>query len=341
MGSFNSTCFASHQGIHSGDRCRIFLVRQQTSYRPVRVRRRDGSEEFRPGPYFQTTSPTGLWCPIASSLEAVYDDRQAYTLVDSPSNRRALSTWLAYVASFGDTTLLEPATAQTREEVGFDPSEVLKRLAPELSRRTEEARNSAVVPFEILSDADFEEASAVMAEMTHVMSEGRLFGRSVICQESQPLQIAAMHKAAYWELIDQARTSEFRIRKLSSSEECVDSILEKAMAATSPIAATSFLDELKPGNSMYAALQGGSSLILRTLFQLGEGKCTPDEAREVLLEAVHARYVLEGLDDLVIKFSPSLYAPEYGQNEPGWAYHLFVERVSGQVCAELSSRYDE
>lgn len=68
MGSYNHTCFVTHQTIATDDNVRLWLVRRQPDISSF-------------------TRPDSMWSPIGASIEAKYDDYGLYTLNDGGRDR--------------------------------------------------------------------------------------------------------------------------------------------------------------------------------------------------------------------------------------------------------------
>ena len=68
MGSYNHTCFVTHQTIATDDNVRLWLVRRKPEISSF-------------------TRPDSMWSPIGASIEAKYDDCGLYTLNDGGRDR--------------------------------------------------------------------------------------------------------------------------------------------------------------------------------------------------------------------------------------------------------------
>lgn len=89
MGSFNTTCFATHQTIAPNDGVLVFPIYQFHGYAPVDVVDPDDEEQRFINAYGPTEFiyPDALWRPLGCALRGTYDDYGIFALEQCAMNR--------------------------------------------------------------------------------------------------------------------------------------------------------------------------------------------------------------------------------------------------------------
>lgn len=357
MGSFNTTCFVTRQTIAPGDACRVVPILQKKSFKPVKMQFKDQSYE-RYGATDSTCYPDAFWGPAGDFIEAKYYDYGQVEVLDMPKNRLLMFEF--FLDLLENAPVVEQGENQYHD-VPFDFNRFMADKAPKLKQRLDDKN------FEGFHEdpAVFEDLVTLWNYTWDAAHEHRLF-HAKSARDPRPMQFAVMHEAAFQALIAQtaAHTTwqgesleqmAFLTRSLAKAkdeaEEVVASMRTEILKPDLPADQRPALEEAVASQLEFSFIQNLRDAIFglsnsfdrmsmsdyRQIRQVGKdylrGTATVEDVKRRLQHMLDARYVMSGLEELNLHFSPVMYASQDYNNSIGRAYLKLVTDVSTHVSA--------
>ena len=357
MGSFNTSCFASHQTVAPNDRCMVMLIQQQASFSPVKMS--IGAETVeRYGICHSGCYADAFWKPVTCFISATYDDYGQ--VVPDFSEGAARESFILWLATLRRMDIKVHPGENTCHDIDFDLEAFLQKQAPLLRQVIEELRSPHdsrhAAPDEALLQAELLECWSYLHDR---MREQRLFQLSS-SREPRPVQLAILHESAYKalaQMIDsetnwQGETLERRawfVRTVSAArEEALESVqrvesddtsrlLEKkdyflAMAGFhfESLIRDAFRRIAESDNSPIFRMVGHNKKALQSFLS---GDLSAEGYFDVLAPLIEQAYVMGGLNMLNLRITPQIYAGQDYDNSIGQSYRKFLNVVEEQVSA--------
>lgn len=353
MGSYSTTCFASHQTIAERDKCRVIAIRQASGFNPVVMTQGDQIFE-RYGVANSTCHPDAFWEPASPFIEAAYYDYGQVHLAMTEATREAL------VGFYRELLTDAPVVAQGENpshDVPFDLASFIQEKAEVLAVVV--SSQKAQVP---LDDKAFDEALiACWDYIWQVAEENRLFLLNYK-GDPRPLQFAVIHEDAYQALVARTTAGTNWAGDSMAPTEVLQRILAKARKDAKEYRARLAAQRAEQGTEAAAKQQETDALLARfhfaervrgsfdqltqvgrhnviannlcfdTAMDFAEGKLTEEQCIAALRPLLTPLYAIAAMENLNIKFSPIEYAGQDHSNEIGQAYAAFVAEASKKVC---------
>jgi hypothetical protein len=344
MGSFNTTCFASGQTIAPGDRAFIMPILQASGDDAVEMAY-GGKQYSLYGIANSTCYPHAFWEPYGGFLEGTYDDYGEFELVDTPINRARLLQFIADLVK-------KSAVVREGENECHDIPVILAYYVEEQTPLVHAAlagSHQAALDRHAGSTALLHEMKGAWNYAREAACEHRLF--AVNYQgEVRPLQFSVMHGVAFDGLT---------ARYASYKRECFDNALDAIQGQPGPEAlaqvsdpelleALTYMRSMKfmrhferLGRFEGLSYPGEAAAIEEALDAYGAGRLDAEGLFAALEPLLDARCVIQGLDNLNLKFSPQVYAGQDYRNEIGRGYAAFVQATSEGVSKIRRDRYGD
>ncbi len=346
MGSFNTTCFASHQTIAPDDDCFIFPISQKTTYKPVDLVFTRGDKVTEISRYGFSNSncySSAFWGFEGPMLKGKYDDYGRFQLERRNENFRMLRYFL---------NILEMKVCDVKqgENSSHDLPLDFKSLYSSKEKYT----------------AD--QLEEIFGKLWNVSSESRLF---VMNYSGEPVAVsfAVMHKCV----------GDYFIKDVSSHQDWHGNSLEQKKYFNSYLnnkwndmkeifaeklkdpekkkqtysffaVNVSSLDGFSIGESEGSGIRNKyphyDEVVDKIMKHLESGADTFDQkfSDEILAyfkTQMDHRYINSGLDSLNIKLSPIVYASQDYSNDLGNSYLKMVQFANEQVNNIVKQKYGE
>lgn len=358
MGSFNTSCFASHQTIAPREKCYVIPIIQRHGFDPVDVTHEEKTtQEW--GLTDSTCYPNGFWRVLSGFIEATYNDYGRVLVTNTPRN--------AYLLFHLFSTLYKSVGVVAQgnnpyHDVPYNLPQFIAEKTPLLHTMLGEKGSNAGTPDR---DALFEELVKVWDYTWEVAQEQRLFAASRNGGGLRPVQFAVLHTESYTRLVDIASQGHSWDGTPFEPRARVEALLKKATAEMDEF----FAEELKDlmaehnagpteelsrelaeleiskrlmtvsqffeGFSRIASFESGFSLLEMGLRpkvkQHFENKLSLDEFFEKILPFLKDRYAMNALESLNLHLTPMVYTTQDYSNDIGTAYTRFVQEVSRAV----------
>lgn len=343
MGSYNITCGLSGQVIATGDKCRVIPILQQSTFSKVGLTLGD-LELGMYGVANTTCHPGSHWSPITGFISGVYEDYGHILPDDTTANRLVMADF------FGRLLRDSPVVSQGENachDVPFNLPAFMAAKTPLLALRYQEAGRFEPVN---LDGVSFDLLETVWDYIWEVAEEHRLFLRD--SGRVRPLQFAAFHSAATDYLI--TWTSDSKGWDGASYE--LGALLKRNLTEMGQRAAElratdsekKFYYRMQLRDGLNLNLSSGASSVLLPFTHghmswidqlLDEGLPFPDFV-ERMRPSMEGVYILKGMDDLNLKFSPIVYAGQDYENGQGKAFAKFVGNVAKAVTKGCAARFE-
>lgn len=366
MGSFNTSCFASHQTIAPGDKCYVLPLVQRVSFEAIPVHYKgELTQEF--GITDSIVYPNGFWQLLGGFIEAKYDDYGRVEVSRTPRNFALLAH---FFSALRRTAGKVEQGRNPYHDVPYDLETFLASNAP-LFLKSLDPQGTQELPADVGSQV-FDELLKVWVYTWEAAQEHRLFV-SRRDKVLRPAQFAILHSESYdylasltakqstWDDVSLEPRSYFDWMLGRVAEELAD--IEKTMrdslgdqyeelqkaqpnqlaavvsGAMYPVQST-FFEELKG----LAHFERDLSLLERDCLRAPVGaylkkELSADELFEQVKPFVEDRAVLSALEALNLYITPLVYAGQDYTNELGGAYAKFVRSVSASVTKARKARY--
>ena len=354
--SFYTTCFATNQVIRDGDKCRIIPIRQMATYKPVALTLGDKSATLY-GASHSVCHPDSFWCPAGAFIPATYSDEGWNVTLEL--NDRARTNLVEF---FWQALKNCPDAAQgenTSHEPSFSFSAFMKKNTPglvALFAKPELRRPYGVFPLESsVLDSEIEACQKYIWKAAH---HQRVFMRDYL-GEFRPLEFAVMHEETYQALLEAMSTSmkfgqsqapeAFFDRCFAGIEKSMERLRSRGVALAAQSTAMEFMyaDELRQqlqhfggSNYIYPVFVEDAVLSRVAAARISEN-ASIEQVAAILRPLLDDRYVLEGLSEYNLRFSPMIYACEDNLNTDGVAYAKLVAEVSKRTMAARKNRYED
>lgn len=343
MGSFNTSCFVTHQTIAPRNECVIVAIRQQATYQPVELTYR-GTTASHYGATYSTCYPVAFWEPVSPFFEATYNDYGRVLLADTPLNRGKLRDFIK------DALAYTPVVSQGENQfhdVPYDLRAFMQEKTPQLLVAITEDKvfNADTFPFE--------QGVACWDYIYEVAQEQRMFWRD-IQGKLRPMSYSIMHKAAWTELIglmesystyrgESYALQSFLPRILEGFKAKVErckvtvtpEMTEKEKEAAKTLHSIRLLDLLEQAYEPIRRMAGESIhdheievvATVRALTEFLAGTLDETALCEELRPWLAPYYACAALEALNLHFEPIVYASQDYGNEIGTAYLRLVSKV--------------
>lgn len=330
MGSFNTTCFVSQQTITPGAQVYILPVMQSLSYSPVSLKVGDETVEK----YSYTKSPTScnaFWTLCGPIVSGNYDDYGRFDLDDSNSNMLAL------------TALFNDLYKHNVISCDFD---ITKKFNPEV-------------------DYTMSELEEIWKYMWNAFQKNTLFARNVMNKIS-PLAFAVMHRSAGDYLVNAVSTKKTSYCSDMSPEVFFKEYLNQQMAKYEAVLDKDAIE----GNEVFIGIQlssledmplGVSNYYIPSFYNVDYRQVieivkehfiqnpkaftfddtTVEQLYGMFEDCLHAMYIVSGMRDLYINFSPMVYAGQDYHNEIGNERLKMMKAINKVVKADIKAHYEE
>lgn len=370
MGSFNTSCFATHQTIAPGDRCRVALIYQQSSFEPVAMSIGGKSVE-RYGISETSCYADAFWTPATLFIPATYEDygRVIPDFSDTFS-RKSFIDWLTLLRQ---DEIKVNLGKNTSHDIDFDLEAFLQQQTIFLKKLTDKKIKKALRSKgidETLLDNELQCCWAYLAERMH---EHRLFQLS--SGNPRPVQLAILHEHAYNAL---ARSIESKTNWNGDSLERKSLFVKLISDAKSKVLDSvdlkEFLklqDDTKSNESKGRSLDSimmsfeFNSLILFALRGIMGNEVAPitrplddnQESLDALIKGdlsaedyfkkiepiIDQAYAIGGMNGLSLCIAPMIYSDQDYDNSIGHQYRNLLNEVEDAVssdrCDERMGKY--
>jgi hypothetical protein len=327
------SCFASHQTVSEGDKCRVIPLIRYSSYAPDTVRIKGMTMSTASARNGWGADEIG-WRAVGEFMPALSFERGRMKLEESAHARRQLLSLLHYLLP---TLAVVEAGSGSRGE--FDLDAFIKAES--------ETLHTLLAQREFTPVLTGDEHDAVLEKCWEYLWEG--FARHClfvldIQNRLQPMEFTIIHEDAYQALVARYRkeprygevrpdertviqTAFEKGQKYVADRERIGEKLDARLATFYP--ASMFAEALthisETTRNLYLFreyLQEVASVVL-------QGKMTLDDVVTLLIRDVEGLFALGSLDDLGIPFSPvSFAACEDYSNDCGNEYLSFVAAVN-------------
>ncbi|KWU24725.1 hypothetical protein [Burkholderia cenocepacia] len=338
MGSFNVTCFASHQTIATGDRCYVMPIIQQASFEPSTLVFHDFKRE-QYGVAMSQSYADSLWSPYGGFIEATYADAGEIDVLDTAINRFRLGELFARLSRGAARSESGYPTSATP----FDIQSFLEESAPTLA---DYVQTVGVHTRNVDADELFADMCAAWQYLQEAVWEHRVFATDLF-GKFRPLEMCVMHADAFAELVDVVEAEQLATGESANRADVLARFLENAPDFL--VRRDTFsVDDLVTRTTQEGALGDLLSLVdrsgsmrypsergeLRRAFEgYRKGQLDQSGLAEALKPTFDARYVLGGLNAFNLRLTPTAWAGDDYINEVGKRYAAFVQAVSGRVCS--------
>lgn len=344
MGSFNTTCFVSQQTISTDDEVIVLPILQQTTYEPVNIliKNRIGINEVKKYGYTSSTCySTSFWGYAGPILRGTYDDYGKVIFEDTPENHKNMAYFLSELSA---------VICETLE--GENKSHDLPLVFSSIYNPSEE--NS------------FEKMVEAMDKLWEVASEARVFVRD---WKGEPVNLAfsTMHASAGKYLVDSVSKGKswdgaslepksyfhhYLNKKLKEHLEIFGDKKEVSSIANFYASQIFGFDGYNVGSSEGSFIRNNYSFpddsIEKIIQYFKENPNSTEipttlssELYENLKPQIEHRYLDEGLNNLNIRLSPMVYAPQDYDNTLGNDYLEMVKSVNTTIKTKLVEKYGE
>lgn len=348
MGSFNVTCFASHQTIGPRDKARLMPIMRQATYNPVELTFGDKTDsEY--GYAHSICYANALWTPVGSFIPATYDDSLGFKLQldDNASKAKVLEFFLWVLRTCAKVA----AGENEMRESAFDFEAFAAEKTPRLLELLKGQRKYAQ---DVKGDANGLEGEMQTCwdQVADVIREGRLFGRSYR-GDLRPIALASLHEHAYQDLVtvmeagkdwdgQPAAIDAFVRRTLATARQ---ELTERTGTPDVEMQEFFFADHVAEALARVASESHISRVPLMRVIRVRAkeaiaGTDADDDIVARLMPYMRDRYAYAGLEHYNVRLSPLQYAGHDYDNGIGKAFASFVQRVSKKVSADRKREMD-
>ena len=362
MGSFNTSCFASHQTIAPGDKCRVLPIFQRKDYEPVPVLF-GGETTDQYGITSSICYPNGFWGAYCGFLEAEYADYGRFKLCRTVRNHELLLYLTLRLRSHAG--VVEQGENELHD-VPYNIVQFVERETPELHAYVTSSERRALPSAGY--QALFDDMVKVWDYTWEAAHEHRLF---INRQQSglHPAQFAVLHDATYQELVSMTagnslwdgvsleprtyfeqlrspltQTYEEETKRLSHLSEMNDAAKDKPELAEGLrdvsvyFSTGSFFEGLRHVANFELGLSDSERLLTPLLKLHLAGELSADELYTRVEPFMRDRYALGALEELNLYIAPMVYAGQDYSNDIGRSYAGFVRKISKAVTLGRRSR---
>ena len=367
MGSFNINCFASHQTIAPGDRCRVMPVMMRTEREPYSVS--NGESEGAVAPIARMRCyPNAFWTPIWGCFEAEYFDYGGVHLIDSEVQRRRL---LAFFAALVRREISVEAEYLHSINQQACLTEFLKAEAPDVAALVERmnverpegpTHNEKLAPafdystrIEVASLQGAEVWEQLEAAWDYLWEEARESALYISNRDAAvPVQFAVIHEFAAENLMEVVEMDVVEEKGSSYSwthREVFDRELKKARMLTQMRKRKRTKFDVEDASDHFRAWFEAKD-ILESVASF-ESVEYPDETEFRKLVAAYAdkaitvedlfaevrpmmdmRYIMLGLESMDLRIMPLVTTGQDYGNEMGQRYAQFVASTCSKVATQ-------
>lgn len=341
MGSFNTTCFVSHQTIKPGQKVYVTALYQSYDYAPVEV-----THEVFPGNIQiysvvanrgSTCYPTAFWTPLSEYITAEYSDYGAVTIDNTPENLRKVRSLVAQLTKACPTVELG---SNEYHDVAFN-----LKTKPELT--IDSSYEDHVAIWDHIWEAVFEDRAFIVRG-----KQTALLGFSIMLQVTGDYLVTLTEKSTDWnnnpmdmKSLLERKTNDFISRFKNMAEDThKDNAKVKDFVVTFAsqelfrladfgISDTRLPINLEPTTELYEALASQYKVTADLINPITAE--TLDKLYKSLYSSLQFLYIDSGVCQLNLKYSPMIYAGQDYDNEIGRNYLKLVQHVAAEIKKEI------
>ena len=283
MGSFNTTCFASHQTIAPNEDARIIFLIQSRSYSPVELTFDDAAHKAY-GVANSNCYAEAFWQPVGVFLEVTYADYGKFSIKKTPHTRAALGYILGRLLQSGLNAL---EGKNNFHDIPFNLASKLIECSAAFQTAVQPRNFDAAAPVYFTSEFD-SDLDLVWEYLDEALGRNRLFMMDY-SKVVRPMALGVLCESAYKGLI-KAKEAEYSYRKEPNDME---SYVKRAFSKLEERIATLMKDD-DGFRKSWVVTEGLRSIAERIaqsmLFDLGL-ECSPvPETRIGLLIPLQNKY---------------------------------------------------
>lgn len=332
---FSLSCYASHQTVSEGDKCRVIPIYQTQGYHAEKAAIKGEFMPLRPARDSWNAHSTG-WAPVGEFMAAEAQEYGRVQLQRTGQVRRQLWSLIRHMLVCSPVLL------------GFEDRGEPFDLLAFLKRQSVDLYHAHLAPANADRVVIGEEHDNALSECWRYVWENfahhRLFVRDVFGR-MRPMEFAIIHEDAYQALVARqvARTCLYGVSHdiasaiseamVKSGEDLVPPGAEPLDPLTTRLVRASRFTEL-----MFGVLptQHGLPLLRDHLheafLQVDKGELPKESVCQLLRPDIEGLYALAAADNLGIALAPVQFAPEEDyENHCGRTYLKFIEEVSKKV----------
>ncbi len=328
MGDFNTTCFASHQSIGEGARCRVIPIIQAASFQASQLMHGlRTSTSF--GAFASLIGVDRFWSPVGSFFEAIYHEQSGvYELQDTPANRLRLGAFLrSALAQSAKTTRLNT-------DAVFDLGDYLKKRAPALLAQLSVKQDEFEEGSPELDDIAFEQGCKCWDVLVQACHYPGVFWNAVH-GGLRPMSFAAIHQAAYDTLLEDSQSWKMRdgmTREMRAwFQHKLDVLRESSNGSKRRAFRLYQWHDFQTIGAPQVLQEVEFELLDRVRMRYGDGTFSDDELFDQVRPWLSDRHVLTALDALNLHFEPAVYNGDMN-NFVGRSFTQFVAKVAQRVA---------